>query len=129
MKKRFSEEQIIRILKAADRGETTISDVCRSYGISENMFYRWRRQYTGLSIPEIRRLHALEKENVRLKRLMAERDLEIDALKELLEKSSECRTPPPRFGVFEASAALGTTRLHAGREQPGESALRRAAAG
>ena len=86
MKKRFSEEQIIRILKAADRGETTISEVCRSHGISENTFYRWRRQYTGLSIPEVRRLHALEKENARLKRLMAERDLEIDALKELLAK-------------------------------------------
>jgi putative transposase len=65
VKKRVSEDQIIRILKAADRGETTISEVCRSHGISENTFYLWRRQYTGLSVPEVRRLHAIEKEHAR----------------------------------------------------------------
>jgi putative transposase len=86
VKKWASEEQIIRILKDADRGETTSGEVCRSHGVSEHTFYRWRRQYAGLSTPEVRRRHELEKEHARLKRIMAERDLEIDARKELLAK-------------------------------------------
>jgi putative transposase len=69
VKKRFSEEQMIRILKDADRGETIIGEVCRSHGISENACYRWRRQYAGLSIPKIRRLHAREQENAHLKHM------------------------------------------------------------
>jgi putative transposase len=67
----------------------TIGEVYRSRGISENTFYRWCRKYAGLSIPESWLLHWLEKENTRCKRLMAERNLEMDALMELLKKSSE----------------------------------------
>ncbi len=86
MKQRVSEEQLMRILKDADRGETTIGEGCRAPGISENTFDRWRRQYAGRSIPEVRRLHARAKEHARLKRMMAERALGIDALKALLAK-------------------------------------------
>jgi putative transposase len=85
-RKRFSEEQILRILKEATIGDRTIGEVCRTHGISEPTFYTWRRKYGALSVPAIRRLRELEKENGRLKRLMAERDLEIDALRELLQK-------------------------------------------
>ena len=86
-RKRFSEEQIIRILKEAERGDKSIGEVCREQGVAENTFYRWRRKFGGLSVPEMRRLRELEKENARLKRLVAERDLEIDAMQELLSKN------------------------------------------
>lgn len=83
-RKRFTEEQIIRILQEAQKGEKTIGEVCRRHGVSEPAFYTWRRKYGALSVPEVRRLRELEKENGRLKKLVAERDLELDALQELL---------------------------------------------
>ena len=83
---RFSEEQIVSLLRRAERGEQTVTALCREVGITETTFYRWRKKYGGLDIPEARRLKELEKENARLKRLLAERDLEIDAMRELLAK-------------------------------------------
>lgn len=85
-KKRYSEEQIIKILGEGTRGDKTIGDVCRSYGISENTFYNWRKKFGGMSVPDVRRLRELEKENARLKRIVGERDLEIDSMKELLSR-------------------------------------------
>lgn len=82
----FSSEQIIAILQQADRGEKPIRDVCRLHGITETTFYRWRRKFADLSVPEAQRLKELERENARLKRLLAERDLEVDALREYLTK-------------------------------------------
>ena len=79
-------EQIIKILEQAEKGEQTIAAVCREYGIAENTFYRWRKTYGGMSVNEVQRLKELEKENNRLKRLLAERVLEIDLLKELIGK-------------------------------------------
>ncbi len=79
-------EQIIKILEQAAKGEHSISAVCREHGIAENTFYRWRKAYGGMSINEAHRLKELEKENTRLKRLLAERMLENDLLKEVLEK-------------------------------------------
>jgi putative transposase len=79
-------EQIIKILEQAEKGEQTITAICRTHGIAENTFYRWRKVYGGMSVNEVQRLKELEKENARLKRLLAERDLEVDALKELLAK-------------------------------------------
>lgn len=85
-KKRYSEEQIVKILREGERGEKTIGEIARTYGISENTFYNWRKKFGGMSVPDVRRLRELEKENNRLKRLVAERDIEIDVMKELLEK-------------------------------------------
>jgi putative transposase len=85
----FSTEQIIKILQLAEREEQTISFLCREYAISETTFYRWRRTYGGLTVNEAARLKELERENSRLKRLLAERDLEVDALKDLLGKNAE----------------------------------------
>jgi len=82
----FSDEQIVQILQQAERDEQTIGAVCRSHGIAEATFYRWRKKFGGLTISEVQRLRELEKENSRLKRLLAERDLEVDALKEWLSK-------------------------------------------
>jgi putative transposase len=79
-------EQIIKILEQAEKGEQTISAVCREHGIAANTFYRWRKTYGGMSVNEAHRLKELEKENARLKRLLAERVLENDLLKELLGK-------------------------------------------
>ena len=84
----FSTEQIIKILEQAEREEESISAICRAYGISETTFYRWRKQFGGMAVKEAQRLRDLEKENARLKRLLAERDLEVDALKELLAKKA-----------------------------------------
>lgn len=82
----FSQEQIIAILHQAEKGEQTIQALCREHNITETTFYRWRRIYGGMSVTEAQRLKELEKENARLKRLLAERDLEVDALRELLSK-------------------------------------------
>jgi putative transposase len=82
----FSPEQIIKILQLAEKGQQTIGALCREHGITETTFYRWRKQYSGMTVAEVQRLKELEKENTRLKRLLAERDLEVDTLKELLAK-------------------------------------------
>ena len=87
MKKRFSEEQIITILREAERPGETAQEVCRRQGISEQTFYRWRRKYGGLGVNEAVRLRQLERENGRLKKLVAERDLEIEVMKEVLAKN------------------------------------------
>jgi putative transposase len=86
-RKRFTEEQIVKVLKEAETGRLPIGELCRKVGISEFTFYRWRRKFQGLSISEARRLRELEKENSRLKHLLATRDLEIDAMKEVLRKN------------------------------------------
>jgi len=79
-------EQIIKLLDQAQKGEQTVAALCREHGIAETTFYRWRMASGGMSLPEAQRVKALEKENARLKRLLAERLLELDLLKELLEK-------------------------------------------
>ena len=82
----YTAEQIIKILEQAERGVQTIGAVCREHGVAEATFYRWRKTYTGMSVSEIQRLKELEQENSRLKCLLAERMLEVDALKEILAK-------------------------------------------
>ena len=84
----YSTEQIIAILERAERGDQTIEALCREHGIAEATFYRWRKLYGGMSTNEAHRVKELEKENARLKRLLAERMLEVDSLKELLGKKA-----------------------------------------
>lgn len=87
MKKRqFSEEQIIKILQEAEQSGQEIRSLSRHHGITEQTFYRWRNKYGGLKVNEAQRLRQLERENARLKKIVADRDLEIDAMKELLAK-------------------------------------------
>jgi putative transposase len=85
---RFSEEQIIQLLQQAERGEQSVSMLCRAHGITETTCYRWRQKFGGMTVSDAQRLRELERENARLKRLLAERDLEVDALKGLLAKKS-----------------------------------------
>jgi putative transposase len=83
---KFSEEQIISILREAEKGEQTITALCHAHSISENTFYKWRQKYGGMEVADAKRLRELEKENARLKRLLAESAIEIDAMKEVLAK-------------------------------------------
>ena len=84
-KTRFSEEQIIGVLKEHERGIGT-ADLCRRHGISQNTFYRWKSKYGGLEISEARRLKSLEDENRRLKKLLAEAELDKEMLRGALSK-------------------------------------------
>ncbi|MCH2459298.1 MAG: transposase [Henriciella sp.] len=86
-KKRYTSEQIVAILRKAEKAEESIGEVCRRHGVSEATFYRWRRVYGGMQVPDVKRLRDLEQENARLKKLVAERDLEIDAMQEVLAKN------------------------------------------
>lgn len=81
--KRFGEEQIIAVLKESEVGAKT-KELCRRHGISEATFYNWKAKYAGMTVSEARRLRELEAENGKLKRLLAEAELEKAALKDLL---------------------------------------------
>ena len=85
-KSRFTEEQIIGILKQAEAG-VSVASLCRQHGMSDATFYKWRSKYGGLDVSEARRLRGLEEENQRLKRLVAEQALDIQVLKEVLGKN------------------------------------------
>ena len=84
-KKRFSEEQIIRILQEGESG-ISIKDLCREHNISTPTFYSWRKKYSGMEVNQLRRLKDLESENRRLKQLYAEAMLDNKALKDVLTK-------------------------------------------
>lgn len=82
---RYKEEQVIRILREVESG-TTVAEVCRKYNVSEQTVYRWRSKYSGIETSELQRLRELEAENSRLKRIVAQQALDLDALKELVSK-------------------------------------------
>ena len=83
--KRYSEEQIIRILDEV-RGGRAVAEVARSYSVSENTIYRWKSRFGEMSREELPRLRELEAENARLKRIVAQQALDIDALKDVVSK-------------------------------------------
>ena len=83
---RFSETQILNILKAVESGRT-VKDVCRESGISDATFYNWRAKYGGMQPSDLKRLRELEQENARLKRMYADLSLDNQILKELVGKN------------------------------------------
>jgi len=84
-KSRFTEEQIIGILKQQESGQTT-ADVCRRHGISDATFYKWKAKFGGLEVSEAKRLKALEDENAKLKKLLAEAMLDVAMLRDVASK-------------------------------------------
>lgn len=84
-KSRFSESQIVAILKQADAGRK-VKEICREQGISEATYYNWKSKYGGLEASELRRVKELEAENAKLKRMFADLALENRAMKDLIEK-------------------------------------------
>ena len=83
----MTDEQIVGILQEAEKGEKKIADLCREKGISANTFYVWKRKFGALQTSDVKRLREIERENARLKRLLAERDLDIDILREVASKN------------------------------------------
>jgi len=85
MKKRYTEEQIIKFLKEAGSG-VSVKELCRRHGFSEASYYLWRSKFGGMEVSDARRLRALEVENARLKKLLAESMLENEVTREALRK-------------------------------------------
>ena len=90
MKKRFSDEQIISILRKAKAG-VSAHELCRKHAISDATFYTWRKKYGGMEVPGVKRLNSLEEENARLKKLSAEAMLDKEALQVALGESTDDR--------------------------------------
>ena len=85
MKKRFTEEQIIKVLDEVKMG-LKVAEVCRKYGVSEPTYYNWKAKFGGMTASEVKRLRALEKENQKLKKMVADLSLDIVALKDVLSR-------------------------------------------
>ena len=84
-RKRFTEEQIIKALKQHESG-VKVADICRELGIAEQTFYRWKAKFGGMDVSEAKRLKALEEENAKLKKIVAEQMMENMAIKDALSK-------------------------------------------
>lgn len=82
----YSDEQIVGFIREAEKGELTIAEFCRKQGFNEGTFYKWKKRFGQMQVAEVKRLRELESENARLKRLLADRLIEIDAMQELLAK-------------------------------------------
>lgn len=85
-KSRFSEEQIIAVLKRVEQGQR-VAEVCRELGVSDVTYYRWKAQYGGLEVSQLRKLRQLEEENRRLKQVVADLTLDVRALKDIAAKN------------------------------------------
>ena len=83
-KSRYSDEQIVRILREADKDP--VPEVAKRHGVSEQSIYGWRKRFASMAVDEVKELKILTQENARLKKLLAERDLEIEVMKEITAK-------------------------------------------
>lgn len=83
---RFTEEQMVQILAEGDKGERTITELCRHHGISAATYYNWRKRFRGMGVDEVKEYRRLKSENARLKKLLADREIELDALQDVVRK-------------------------------------------
>jgi len=111
---RFTEEQIIAVLREQESGVPT-AEVCRKHGVSSATFYKWKSKFGGLEVSDAKRLRALEGENGRLKRMLADAMLDNAALKDLLGKSGDARRAT---GGDDVSASDLRDERAAGRSDP-----------
>lgn len=84
-KSRFTEEQIVSMIKESEAG-ISVADLCRKHGFSEQTFYKWRQKYGGMQVNEVKKMKTLEEENATLKRILGQKELELNAIKAVLEK-------------------------------------------
>ena len=84
-RRRFSEEQVVQILQEIDGGKS-VEEICREYNVARSTVYLWRKKYGGLDKPLLKKLKQLEKENARLKKIVAQQVLDLDSMKDLLGK-------------------------------------------
>ena len=108
-RKRHTEEQIIAVLKDAQAG-VSVQDLCRKHGISDATFYKWRTKYAGLEVSDVKKLRQLEEENRRLKQMVAEQALDIQALKAITAKNwygPKRNGPPPRCWWYALGSVNG----------------------
>ncbi len=120
MKKRFTDEQIIRILREAESRDEPVKDLCKRHNISEQTFYRWRNKFGGMDVADVRPFKDLESENERIKRLIAEQLLVIDGLKEFSRKNEHPNGPARSAGSPDSAGSLATQGMWlSGVEPPG----------
>ncbi len=108
MKRRFSEEQIIPLLKQHEAG-VPVAELCREHNVSAATFYKWKSKYGGMDVSEAKRLRQLEEENTKLKRLVADLSLDNVALKDLLSPTGEARCQERGCAAIAARAQLFST--------------------
>jgi putative transposase len=116
-KSQFTQKQIIRALQEVDAGAKP-EDVCRRLGVSDTTFYRWKSEYGGMDVSEAKRLKELETENARLKKLVAEQALDLEAVRSVLRKNGEALDPSPDRGLRPGEFLLERSR--ACRARPGQ---------
>lgn len=121
-KSRFTEAQMVTILSEADKGP--VAEVAKKHGISEQTIYTWRKRYGVMDADEVKRLRQMEQENARLKKLLAERYLEIEVMKEIAAKNGERTRPTPSGRVRQGARPVGTTCVCAPERCPVGVALR-----
>jgi putative transposase len=118
-----SEEQIIGILQEHEAG-AKCADLCRKHGMSEGTFYAWKARYSGMTVSEAKRLKALEDENAKLKKLLAEQMLDMAAMRELLQKNGNAHREARGSRASEGpSWAVGTAGVRDCRRRPEDGAL------
>src|ERR1044071_10319692 len=110
-KSKFTEEQIVGILRETDRD--AVATVAKRHGVSEQAIYTWKRRFGSFQPDDVRRLKQLEQENARLKKLVAERDLEIEVMKEIAAKNGRRAGPSTGRGTRHAPRSVATAVVHA----------------